>query len=228
MSPRKEEARHYHHGDLHAALLRAAVEELAERGVENFTLRSCARRAGVSHAAPAHHFGDVRGLLTEVAIDAFGQLDGSIRHAAEKTEQGSMDRLIAVALGYVHFAIDSSPQFNLMFRTERLDASRPDFRAAANAAFEQVATAVSAYYGSDYPSTDPQLTRRIIGLWSLAQGLSNLVLAGQIGPLEDGAKAVHTLLPDMVRELFGHEARNDPRDLSYIREASALENFDPK
>lgn len=59
--------RPYHHGDLRAALLHAAEEELAERGMEAFSLRSVAKRAGVSHAAPAHHFGDAQGLLTALA-----------------------------------------------------------------------------------------------------------------------------------------------------------------
>jgi hypothetical protein len=63
--------RPYHHGDLRAALLSAAEEELAERGMEAFSLRSVAKRAGVSHAAPAHHFGDAQGLLTALAAEGF-------------------------------------------------------------------------------------------------------------------------------------------------------------
>ena len=63
-----ESARHaYHHGDLRKALLDAAEAELAEKGVEGFTLRGCAKRAGVSHAAPAHHFKDANALLTALA-----------------------------------------------------------------------------------------------------------------------------------------------------------------
>ena len=57
----------YHHGDLKEALLAAAESVLDDHGLQGFTLRECARRAGVSHAAPKHHFGDVRGVLTEVA-----------------------------------------------------------------------------------------------------------------------------------------------------------------
>ena len=53
----------YHHGDLREALLEAAESVLLEQGVEGLTLRECARRAGVSHGAPAHHFGDARGLV---------------------------------------------------------------------------------------------------------------------------------------------------------------------
>ncbi len=64
-------AQGYHHGDLRAALIDAAKALIAERGVDGFSLRAAARQAGVSAAAPAHHFGDVRGLLTAVATGAF-------------------------------------------------------------------------------------------------------------------------------------------------------------
>ena len=57
----------YHHGDLKMALLRAAEAELAENGIESFSLRAVAKRAGVSHGAPAHHFKDAKGLLTALA-----------------------------------------------------------------------------------------------------------------------------------------------------------------
>lgn len=65
----------YHHGALREALLKAAEAVLLEHGVEGFTLRECARRAQVSHGAPAHHFGDVRGLLSEFTAVSFEQLD---------------------------------------------------------------------------------------------------------------------------------------------------------
>ena len=67
----------YHHGDLPNALLRAAVEVIEERGLGAFSQREVARRAGVSHNAPAHHFGDTRGLLTSLAIQGF-----EVLHAA--------------------------------------------------------------------------------------------------------------------------------------------------
>ena len=63
--------RAYHHGDLRKALLEAGEEELSERGGENFSMRGVAKRAGVSHAAPAHHFRDKAGLLTALAQRGF-------------------------------------------------------------------------------------------------------------------------------------------------------------
>src|SRR5215510_9357488 len=93
----------YHHGDLSRALVEAAEALITERGVEGFTLRECARRAGVSHAAPAHHFGDAGGLLTEVAMDGFARLAANMQREVAKAERGSIDHPIAAALGYVLF-----------------------------------------------------------------------------------------------------------------------------
>jgi len=69
----------YHHGDLRAALIGATEALLAERGIEGFTLREAARRAGVSAAAPMHHFGSAAGLLTEVATLGFEELTRYLR-----------------------------------------------------------------------------------------------------------------------------------------------------
>jgi hypothetical protein len=67
---------------------------------------------------------------------------------------------------------------------------------------------------------DPVTVRRVVGLWSLAQGIATLLLAGQLGPLEQGEKLARALLPDLVREMFGVPARNDPQDLRIIARAS--------
>ena len=74
----------YHHGDLPNALRRAAVEVIAERGLGAFSLREVARRSGVSHTAPAHHFGDVRGLLTSIAEEGFEALRAVTQAAADQ------------------------------------------------------------------------------------------------------------------------------------------------
>ena len=64
----------YHHGDLPAALRAATAQLVSEKGPSGFSLREVARRAGVSHAAPAHHFGDAEGMLTSVAAEGFAKL----------------------------------------------------------------------------------------------------------------------------------------------------------
>jgi AcrR family transcriptional regulator len=213
--------RGYHHGDLRAALLRAAEEELMEKGIEGFTLRSCARRAGVSPAAPSHHFGDVTGLLTEVAIEAFGGLAASMRREMAVTERGSIEHVIAAAIGYVDFSLDRPAQFKLMFRSERLHAEDTALRMASAASSSLAADSVGAFVGSQNPMGEPAVTRKVVGLWSLAHGVASLLLAGQLGPTASGRAIARALVPDLVRSLFGVSPENRKRDLDLIKRTSA-------
>lgn len=114
----------YHHGDLHTALLDAADQLLDERGIEGMSLRECARRAGVSHAAPAHHFGDLTGLLTALCARYYQQFGHCLEHARATTNGEPFDRLVAIGLAYFAFAAERPARFRLMFRSERLDPER--------------------------------------------------------------------------------------------------------
>ena len=95
-----DDARPYHHGDLPRALLEAAVEAIEEVGPAALSLRDLARRTGVSHAAPAHHFGDKAGLLTAVAADGFRRLAATLGEAYRAT--GSF---LEVGVAYARFAV---------------------------------------------------------------------------------------------------------------------------
>src|SRR6266567_6406981 len=73
----------YHHGDLHDALLAAAERVLERDGLAGLTLRAVAREAGVSHAAPTHHFGDLTGLVSELAAIGFRQFNAAMASACD-------------------------------------------------------------------------------------------------------------------------------------------------
>ncbi len=105
----------YHHGDLRSALIAAAETLLEERGVEGFTLVECARRAGVSKAAPAHHFGNVRGLLGAIASRGIEDLADRMESALTIAKPGASARLQAIGSAYVDFALDRPERFRLMF-----------------------------------------------------------------------------------------------------------------
>jgi AcrR family transcriptional regulator len=190
----------YHHGDLRAALLAAAERELAEKGVEGFTLRGCARRAGVTHAAPAHHFKDVRALLTEMATIGFIRLPASMRARARNCPPGSSQHIVAIAKGYVAFAADSPHFFHLIFRIGLLDADDARYKTAGADAFMFPVRAVGALYGCDDPMTDPTLAARVMALWSIVHGFSELMLAGQFQRASGGDRMalVDDLLPRVV------------------------------
>jgi AcrR family transcriptional regulator len=115
----------YHHGDLRAALLSAAEDELAERGMEAFSLRSVAKRAGVSHAAPAHHFGDAQGLLTALAAEGFRQFLAAQTAREAVAEKDPASQMVAAGLGYVDFAMARPTIFRLMWQSNPHHLDRP-------------------------------------------------------------------------------------------------------
>jgi len=192
----------YHHGDLRAALVAAAEEILVDKGVDGFTLREAARRVGVSPAAPAHHFGDVAGLLTEVAILGFEELT---RHLEEGNQRGGPDpaaRLREQGIGYVRFALAYPARFQLMFRREKLRADDPRLKAAGHAAYMALEAAVRdvAGFAPDRP-LDRAVFASVLGAWSLVHGFAHLALDGEFDGLagEGGRDAfIQAMLPDVV------------------------------
>ncbi|MFT3810628.1 MAG: TetR/AcrR family transcriptional regulator [Micropepsaceae bacterium] len=122
----------YHHGDLKAALLSAAREIVEEQGPEAFTLREAARRAGVSHGAPAHHFGDKTGLLTELAIEVMGERVGLVEEAKIGAGPEPMDQLKACGLAHIAFHIRHPKLEDLCWRDNLVNKDDPRLLAVIN------------------------------------------------------------------------------------------------
>ena len=167
----------YHHGDLHDALLKAAEAVLERDGVQGLTLRAAAREAGVSHAAPTHHFGDMTGLLSELAAVGFQRFGAALRKAA--SQHGSAHaRLDAMGMAYVSFARKHPDLFMLMFRSERLDFERPALKDAMLESNAALARGVGAQLGEAV--TPDRLTlaqaAEMVRAWSLVHGFAVLLL----------------------------------------------------
>jgi len=172
----------YHHGDLRAALIEAGAAILAERGIEGFSLRECARRAGVSPAAPAHHFGDSRGLLTAIAARGFAAFTETLRDAQAGLKARDA-RLRAQGRAYVRFARDNRAFFDLMWRSDLLNQDDADLRQASGAAF---ATLLSAVPANAAGKPDDTQNPNAIAAWAMVHGFARLMLDG---PLADAPEA---------------------------------------
>src|SRR5690242_15257758 len=133
----------YHHGALRDALLEAAERVLERDGLAGLTLRAVAREAGVSHAAPTHHFGDLTGLLSELAAIGFRRFHAAMS-AARTAGADPIARRMAPAKAYVGYAQAHPGMYSLMFRAERLDYSRPALHEAADASFAGLTGTVAA------------------------------------------------------------------------------------
>ncbi|WP_280365266.1 TetR/AcrR family transcriptional regulator [Nocardia wallacei] len=175
----------YHHGDLRATLLQAAAEQIATEGVDAVSLRALAQRAGVSHAAPAHHFGNKQGLLTALAVEGFELLADELRSAAGDFRE--------VAVAYIRFARRHPGHFDVMFRRdllrgddERLDAARNHSGAELRSGVRELDVA---------PEGQPAAQ---LAAWSLVHGFASLWREGALEGSQLGGDDFEDLARRMV------------------------------
>jgi AcrR family transcriptional regulator len=182
---RDEPPKPYHHGDLRAALLAAAERILEREGMVGLTLRAAAREAGASHAAPKNHFGDLAGLLSELAAVGFDRFTSRMV-AAASIQTTPQTRLNATGRAYVEFAIANPGLFQLMFRGERLDAARPTLKAAMDGSYRLLTDAVAAAYpGKGSVAAAPD-GAQVVRAWAMVHGYAMLLLDGRLDPLLEG------------------------------------------
>lgn len=161
-------ARSYHHGDLRRAVLDAALDVIAADGPSAISMRDLARRAGVSHAAPAHHFGDKRGLLTAIAVEGFETLAEYLSAAV-----GGPAELRELGVAYVRFAIENPAHFEVMFRRDFCHDDDPGLVAARGRTAALLNGGVDTVVSDDARSAG-------LAAWSLAHGFATLWRGGSI------------------------------------------------
>jgi AcrR family transcriptional regulator len=181
----------YHHGDLRAACVRAAMELLEEDGETALSLRAVARRAGVSPAAPYRHYEDREALVSAVAAVGYREL--AERLAAAHPSPSTPEQLARVAIAYVQFALERPALFRIMFG-EPCDRDN-DERVAAT-------TAVSLYVREIVQRSFPQADADALAtaIWALVHGLAFLHLDGKLDArspamvVDRVSAAIHALL----------------------------------
>lgn len=169
----------YHHGDLRQALLTAAEIELGEKGLEAFTLRGVARRAGVSHAAPAHHFKDTAAMLTALATVAAERLTQSLEQHRALAAEDASDRIVASGVGYIAFALENPALFKLLFGSERPDSDDPRLVDQAARAFHILTGDIAGLHGAD-PMAEEEGMLDTAALWSAVHGIASLLIADRM------------------------------------------------
>lgn len=172
---------------LRETLIRATEQEIAENGIGAVSMRAIARRVGVSHQAPGHHFRDRKGLLTALAIDGFDRLRAHIQTAHRNTPVGASisERMSASGIGYITFADQHPAVFDLMMRPELHDVEDPDLVRARTECFSVLLNAVEEArqegWGSDRSQEELAMT-----CWSLAHGAVTLWRDGDLSLLFPG------------------------------------------
>ena len=178
----------YHHGDLRDALVRTARTILETPGLADLSLRGVARAAGVSPAAPYHHFADKQALLNAVAAEGFAALtSGMLTRMAKETDPAA--RLNASGVGYVVFAVENPALFRLMFGGDGK-------RSSADAALIEASKGAYAVLRAAVAETSPDgaadpLT--CLKLWALVHGIAKLILEGGVKPADYGLASSEAL-----------------------------------
>lgn len=168
----------YHHGDLPRQLLTQAAVMAAEAGPAAITLRELARRTGVSHSAPVHHFGTRQGLLTALATAGFDALNAALAEHA--------DDLVEMGVAYVTWALAHPGHYAVMWQPRLLDDSDQDLRGSRERAWTLLSAAVAAAStrrGTHGAKVDSYAA------FAVVHGLAGIWLSGAL-PLPDQPHAV--------------------------------------
>ena len=179
---------------LRDALLIAAEQEVGEHGIGEASLRAIARRVGVSHQAPGHHFGDRNGLLTALAAKGFRTLERRMAAARRRipADATAAERVAALGVCYMVFARRHPALFSVMFRPELHDAGDADLAAARVGAFgvllDEVVAARATGWGQHHSETALALT-----CWSTVHGAVTLWREGTLETFFPAIGSVQTV-----------------------------------
>ena len=187
----------YHHGDLANALIQSARAVLNEKGTHGLSLRACAAHAGVSHAAPTHHFKSLRGLLTELAVIAYDEFTEALQAKYEQVANESPKvRLQQVCQAYVDFSNKEPKLFELMFSSTPLDFENPRLQNSAARAYQQLTGIVHPVFDEKKLREDKREQAEAL-VWSVVHGYASLMMneKGRYGA--DCKDPSRDVLPDL-------------------------------
>lgn len=167
MPPRKR-VRAYHHGDLKAALKKAALKLVGQKGPRGFSLNEASRLAGVTVAAPYRHFQDKDALLAEIICDGNAILEKEVREAANR-KHNINEQMLEAGLAYLRFASTHSDYFAVMFNSGIDKSKYPDVQRSAKEAFGVI---LSLARTSD--ANVKRAHERAVSAWAFVHGLAAL------------------------------------------------------
>ena len=197
----------YHHGDLRRALLDAAIKLVSERGLPALTLREVARKVGVTHAAPYHHFPTREALLDALAHEAFAALDDATARALVGIDAPG-ERLFVTGQAYADFAMAHPELLQIMFRRQPAPTAPPDpeLLAASARAYAHLHDAVVACQAAALaPPGDPYQVALVA--WSVVHGFAKLWVEGPLDSMPPYAGNYEQLRDQTLRSLLAGWSR---------------------
>ena len=172
-----KQRRPYHHGDLRAALVRAALLLVEEHGIKGLALSDAARLVGVSVAAPYRHFKDKEALLAEIAAEGFALFRDALARAAQSNPRDKVKRLVEMGVAYVDFALEHRSHFKVMWEGGLSKATYP---AVGHAAYEAYLLLEKAAMDLLPGAPGGRQHALVATAWSLVHGYASLTLEREL------------------------------------------------
>jgi AcrR family transcriptional regulator len=190
----KEGPRGYHHGNLKEALLRAALELIAQKGPAGFTFAEAARWAGVSPAAPYRHFRDRDELLASIALRGFNQFEAALTRAWDDGRPDVFTAFDRLGKAYLAFARTEPAYYSAMFEAGIPHATNPELREAGDRAFAVLRAAAEKLCAQAPPGKRPPALMVALHIWAVSHGIASLFGRG------DAARRTLPMSPEDLLE----------------------------
>jgi len=171
---RGEQPRGYHHGNLKEALIRAALELIAQKGPAGFTFAEAARWAGVSPAAPYRHYRDRDELLSDVAKRGFDQFEQALTKAWDDGKPKPSEAFDRMGRAYLHFARTEPAYYSAMFEAGIPPDTNPELREAGDRAFNVLRQACEVVVAGMPVKNRPPVLMMALHIWALSHGIASL------------------------------------------------------
>jgi AcrR family transcriptional regulator len=190
----RDAPRGYHHGNLREALIRAALELIATKGIAGFTFAEAARFAGVSPAAPYRHFRDRDELMASVALRGFEQFEAVLARAWDGGRPNAFSALNRLGKAYLEFARAEPAFYSAMFEAGVPVGANPALREASERAFAVLRAAAAEICAAMPASGRPPALMVALHIWTMAHGVASLFGRG------DGAQRALPMSPAELLE----------------------------
>ena len=171
---RGEQPRGYHHGNLKEALIRAALELIAQKGPAGFTFAEAARWAGVSPAAPYRHYRDRDELLSDVAKQGFVRFEQALLQAWNDGKPKPSEAFDRMGKAYLSFARTEPAYYSAMFEAGIPLDTNPELREAGERAFNVLRQATEAMIATMPAKNRPPAMMMALHIWALSHGVASL------------------------------------------------------
>jgi AcrR family transcriptional regulator len=186
--------RGYHHGNLKEALIRAALELIAQKGPAGFTFAEAARWAGVSPAAPYRHYRDRDELLADVARRGFDQFEAALARAWDDGRPDLNTAFDQLGKAYLAFARDEPAYYSAMFEAGVSPDSNPELRASSDRAFAVLRSATERLIAAMPAANRPPALMMALHIWAMSHGIASLFGRG------DAARRSLPMTPEELLE----------------------------